>query len=256
MTIYRTMQNSGPRRREAETPAPAMPPALEAPQPPFLDSELDPPIGFPSVWPQTSLSRGTRGSSPHVSTPPFPLLSFLPLATPALRQSDNVLCCRNKWAWRHWQFWCCHGKKPRGNKRQSVCPPGPWNMIQRAAHTVTQESTAKHDTAPPLCNWPEPAAKDGTPFAAPWQMEALVTLAELGFKKQEDPGGSLLILGLCSQPENKAQTVVIVLSHIWPRSPRAEKVEDLRGAMLREAPGVPLRRSGPWGLDNWSEPYL
>ena len=75
-------------------------------------------------------------------------------------------------------------------------------------------------------------------------MEALVRLAKPEFKKKEDPGGSLLNLGLCSKPKNKAQTVATVLSHIQLRSPRAEKVEDLRGSVLREAPGVLLRRRG------------
>lgn len=48
-----------------------------------------------------------------------------------------------------------------------------------------------------------------------------------------------------SAQEESPNWQLFSLSHIRPRSPGAEKLEDLRGAMPRAAPGVPIRRSGP-----------
>lgn len=92
--------HQGLQGREAKTPAPALPPALEAPLQSFPDSELDPPFGLPSMGPQTSPSRSTCGSSllvseksqPHHS----PSLASLLFSTPALSQCDYVHCCKKK----------------------------------------------------------------------------------------------------------------------------------------------------------------
>ena len=103
-----------------------------------------------------------------------------------------------------------------------------------------QENTPKHNTALYLCKWPEPAAKHDRAFPAPRQMEASAKLAKLEFC-QKDSGGSLLNHRLCSQLKSRAKTGCC----IHPRSNGVEKVEDLRGSVLRAAPDVPLRSSGP-----------
>lgn len=101
-------------------------------------------------------------------------------------------------------------------EQEAECVPT-WaleTLSQRAAHAVTQENTAKHDTAPPGPLQMTRACSQtcSRPFLAPGQMEALVRLAKPEFKKR--PWRGLLNLGLCSKPRNKAQTVATVLSLI------------------------------------------
>lgn len=48
-----------------------------------------------------------------------------------------------------------------------------------------------------------------------------------------------------SAQEESPNWQLFSFSHIQPRSPGAEKLQDLRGATVRAAPGMPLMRSGP-----------
>ena len=124
---------------------------------------------------------------------------FNPIIPPPQLPSSRHFCPMTMWQCALLQKQMCLTARAalmlswKKTKREQEAECVPTLALEREPEGCTCNNTGEHTKtwhSPAPFKWPEPAAQHGRPFLALWQMQALVRLAKLEFKKKKTLEGA------------------------------------------------------------------